>query len=358
MSAPSRTSRALTATTSTATTLRAPDGSSCPSAAQGTGLPGIAKGTGLPGIAEGTGLAGTGANVAKGVDFASIGRTIGGWNFSPAFVANLGSLYKPSFDLSGLGTWAHAPAVSEIGRIIAEQTIKGAPLISPSWFDPIVGALRNSLLHLGFPDPDDLEPGALPANLAAADIDYDPDEWLLWIAEGLVVAEVPDPKTLELIASAADPAARRAAMTTRSDDVLDWCETLLDDLTAAELQRFIEPARRSIAGIRAGFDDLAQAYAASTLETMQLLLTGQGHYKSVKRDLGQAEIVREKLHLAQLEHAFRSYKDDVPTTFNRHGSSHGVGLGRQFSHLNAVLGAAHLVSAMRQHERSILDAHR
>ncbi len=93
----------------------------------GTGLPGIAKGTGLPGIAEGTGLAGTGANVAKGVDFASIGRTIGGWNFSPAFVANLGSLYKPSFDLSGLGTWAHAPAVSEIGRIIAEQTIKGAP---------------------------------------------------------------------------------------------------------------------------------------------------------------------------------------------------------------------------------------
>ncbi len=85
---------------------------------------------------------------------------------------------------------------------------------------------------------------------------------------------------------------------------------------------------------------------------MQLLLTGQGHYKSVKRDLGQAEIVREKLHLAQLEHAFRSYKDDVPTTFNRHGSSHGVGLGRQFSHLNAVLGAAHLVSAMRQHERA------
>ncbi len=221
MSAPSRTSRALTATTSTATTLRAPDGSSC-RRRSGHRPAGDRQGHRPAGDRRGHGAGGHRRECSQGVDFASIGRTIGGWNFSPAFVANLGSLYKPSFDLSGLGTWAHAPAVSEIGRIIAEQTIKGAPLISPSWFDPIVGALRNSLLHLGFPDPDDLEPGALPANLAAADIDYDPDEWLLWIAEGLVVAEVPDPKTLELIASAADPAARRAAMTTRSDDVLDW----------------------------------------------------------------------------------------------------------------------------------------
>lgn len=105
-------------------------------------------------------------------------------------------------------------------------------------------------------------------------------------------------------------------------------------------------------------DAFLQAYTASTLETMQLQLTGKGHYNSVKRDLGQAEIVREKLHLAQLERTFRSYEDDVPTTFNRHGSSHGVALGRQYSRLNAVLGAAHLVSAMWRHEVGILAAHR
>ena len=291
------------------------------------------------------------------LDPASIARRIG-LNFGPSFAASLGSLHTPTLDFSRFGESALSPAVAEIGRIVSEQTIKGTPLISPSWFDPIVDAIRTSLLHISFPDPTDLEPDALPANIGAAAIDYEPDTWLAWISEGLVVAAVPDPGTLELIAAADGPAERRKALSSRADEVLAWSESLLDDITAADLEPFVIPARRAVNGIQAGFDDLAQAYAASTLETIQLLFIGRGHYGAVRDNLDQATAIRDKLHLAQVERVFRSYKDAVPTTFNRHGSSHAVGLGQQYSRLNAVLAVGHLVSAMWKYELDTLDAHR
>ena len=140
--------------------------------------------------------------------------------------------------------------------------------------------------------------------------------------------------------------------------MLAWSESLLDDITAADLEPFIVPARRAVNGIHAGFDDLAQSYAANTLETIQLLFIGRGHYGVVRDNLDQVTAIRDKLHLAQVERVFCSYQDAVPTTFNRHGSSHAVGLGQQYSRLNAVLAVGHLVSAMWKYELDTLDAHR
>lgn len=108
------------------------------------------------------------------------------------------------------------------------------------------------------------------------------------------------------------------------------------------------PVRRAIAGIRSDFSDLAQAYAASTLETIVALKYGPWqHYRKIENEYDQAQLFRSELHLAQLKAVFQKFDvDDIPTTFNRQATVHAVGRGKQYSRLNAVLAVGHLVSAL------------
>ncbi|OII01442.1 hypothetical protein BIU95_07085 [Curtobacterium sp. MCBA15_007] len=143
-------------------------------------------------------------------DVGTLVDKLGLLKFDASTFANFTSLYTPSIDFSRFADWGHAPALADLGRRIAEQTMAGAPLYSPAWFEPIVDALRESTKGWNFPDLADLVRPALPANIMEADIDYEPDEWMTWISEGLVIAWVPDAGTLELIA-AADTHPRGAA---------------------------------------------------------------------------------------------------------------------------------------------------
>ncbi len=276
-----------------------------------------------------------------------------------SMLANFTSLYTPSIDFSRFADWGHSPALADLGRRIAEQTMASTPLYSPAWFEPIVDALRESTKGWNFPDLADLFRPALPANIMEADIDYEPDEWMTWISEGLVMAWVPDAGTLELIAAADTPAGRRSAVSTRADEVLQSCEHLLDQITAADYVPFVEPVRRAIAGIRTDFSDLAQAYAASTLETIVAMKYGRyGHYRKIESEHEQAQLFRSELHLAQLKAVFKSFTgDDIPTTFNRQATVHAVARGKQYSRLNAVLAVGHLVSALWKYELDTRDAH-
>ncbi|MBT1631522.1 hypothetical protein [Curtobacterium flaccumfaciens] len=279
--------------------------------------------------------------------------------FDASMFANFTSLYTPSIDFSRFADWGHSPALADLSRRIAEQTMASAPLYSPTWFEAIVDALRESAKGWNFPDLADLVRPALPANIMEADIDYEPDEWMTWISEGLVIAWVPDAGTLELIAAADTPAGRRSAVSTRVDEVLESCKVLLDQITAADYVPFVEPVRRAIAGIRADFSDLAQAYAASTLETIVAMKYGRyGHYRQIESEHEQAQLFRSELHLAQLIAVFRSFTgNDVPTTFNRHATVHDVTHGKQYSRLNAVLAVGHLVSVLWKYELDTRDAH-
>ncbi|WP_336696738.1 hypothetical protein [Curtobacterium sp. USHLN213] len=287
-----------------------------------------------------------------------VGR-LGLLNFDASMFANFTSLYTPSIDFSRFAAWGHSSAVADLSRRIAEQTMASALLYSPAWFEPIVEALRESSKGWNFPDIADLVRPALPANIMEADIDYEPDEWMTWISEGLVIAWVPDAGTLELIAAAGTPAERRSAVSTRADEVLESCEHLLGQITAADYVPFVEPVRRAIAGIRADFSDLAQAYAASTLETIVAMKYGPyGHYRKIENEHEQAQLFRSELHLAQLKAVFQSFTEDaIPTTFNRQATVHAVARGKQYSRLNAVLAVGHLVSVLWKYELDTRDAH-
>ena len=292
-------------------------------------------------------------------DAGGIVDRLGLLNFDASMFANFTSLYTPSIDFSRFADWGHSPALADLSRRIAEQTMTSAPLYSPAWFEPIVDALRESTKGWNFPDLADLVRPALPANILEADIDYEPDEWMTWISEGLVIAWVPDAGTLELIAAAGTPAGRRSAVSTRAAEVLESCEVLLDQITAADYVPFVEPVRRAIAGVRADFSDLAQAYAASTLETIVAMKYGpRRFFPKIVSEHEQARLFRSELHLAQLIAVFQSFTgDDVPTTFNRHATVHAVTRGKQYSRLNAVLAVGHLVSALWKYELDTRDAH-
>lgn len=298
--------------------------------------------------------------VGGSAEVSNVVDRLGLLKFDASMFANLSSLYTPSIDFSRFAALGHSPAFADLSRRIAEQTKALAPLYSPAWFEPIVDALRKSTDGWNFPDLANLFRPALPVNITEANIDYEPDEWRTWISEGLVIAWVPDAGTLELIAAAGTPAGRRSAVSKRADEVLESCEVLLAQVTAADYVPFVEPVQRAIAGIRSDFSDLAQAYAASTLETIVAMKYGPWqHYRKIENEYDQAQLFRSELHLAQLKAVFQKFDvDDIPTTFNRQATVHAVGRGKQYSRLNAVLAVGHLVSALWKYELDTRDAHR
>jgi len=226
-----------------------------------------------------------------------------------------------------------------------------APTLDFTGFSPW---LQSHRIYL---DVDKLERDLLPENLRTADIDFDPDSWLDWISEGIPVAYVLDTATLEQLAAAETPSARRRIIGRRWESVLRATDALLREVTSADMVKFVRPAQRAIDGTRAGFSELAQAYAANTLDTLvRSQYSGAERKRWVQRSGADDEPggFRNTLYFAQLQTVHAGFYDGpVPSTFNRHGSAHAVGQGRQYSRLNAVLGIGHLVSAMWKHE---LDA--
>jgi hypothetical protein len=226
-----------------------------------------------------------------------------------------------------------------------------------SFFEALRASTRISL-----PDIAQLRRAALPPNIADADIAYDLKAWSLWMQEGLPIAWVPDRRTLELVAAAGTPAQRRAVYGRRWMNVLNACEDLLSDVTSSEMNNFVQPTRRAIDGIRNGYADLGQSYAASILDTIvQKTYTQKEQRRWVHKPGAddQPGGFRNFFHLTQLQSIYESFWDGpVPSNFNRHGSAHAVGRGRQYSRMNAVLGVAHVASVIGKNEAEARILHR
>lgn len=221
--------------------------------------------------------------------------------------------------------------------------------------------LREST-RIPFPDVSQLRRAALPHNIAEADITYDIEAWDLWMHEGLPIAWAPDPRTLELIADAETQAERRSVCGRRWTHILNACEDLLSGVTSSDMNNFVQPALRAIDGIRDGYADLGQSYAASILDTIvQKTYTQQEQRRWLHKPGAddQPGGVRNYFHLTQLQSVYESFwNGPVPSTFNRHGGAHAVGCGRQYSRLNAVLGVAHVTSVIWKNETEARILHR
>jgi hypothetical protein len=134
--------------------------------------------------------------------------------------------------------------------------------------------------------------------------------------------------------------------------IVDDCEAVLGRTTSVAVEPFKLQALKSIAGLRAGHHELAQAFSAATLDTAvgymfstkpaRQLATNVEH-----RGRLDERPVREFFAVAQLMGVHLQYRpsngDPIPRTFNRHASIHGVS-AVQYSRLNSVLALAHLMS--------------
>lgn len=222
-------------------------------------------------------------------------------------------------------------------------------------------ALRERT-RVPLPNVSQLRRAALPHNVAAANIAYDLEAWDLWMSEGLPIAWVPDSRTLELVAAADTSSQRRAVYGRRWTHVLEACEGLLDNVTSSDMDSFIQPTLRAIDGIRNGYPDLGQSYAASILDTIvQKTYTQREQRRWVHKPGAddQPGGFRNFFHFTQLQSVYESFwEGPPPSTFNRHGSAHAVGRGRQYSRLNAVLGVAHVTSAIWKNETEARILHK
>jgi hypothetical protein len=223
----------------------------------------------------------------------------------------------------------------------------------------VVPNLASTLLQ-GLPNFADIARAVYPDNLIEADIDFDKTALETWMAdEALPVAWVPRSSTIEAIYAAGSPARRRLVYGRRWRSVLADCESRLQDVSSVEVSPYATYAFKVVDGIRDGHPELAQAFAANTLDTVAKRWLDRRTKDSVtspkeqvRRNLGDYEATRFFAY-AQLRGVYQKYQvehgDPIPGTFSRHASAHGVSR-TQYSRINAVLGAAHLTSFLWAHE--------
>lgn len=202
-----------------------------------------------------------------------------------------------------------------------------------------------------FPDLTRLKK-SFPKNLLDADFDLDIDMLRLWtLDESLPIAWIPGPRIIEALSAATSRGERRSVYGTRWKTILNQCESALDDITASEVAPFVAHSRKAITGLREGHTDLAQAYAASILDTAVTKLIPKEDYQSLVKTTntdGLEELsVSQFLMFSQLNSVHTTYNakrgDPVPRSFNRHATIHAVGFP-QYSRINALLGIAHVTS--------------
>ncbi|MDQ1609606.1 MAG: hypothetical protein QOE16_2338 [Microbacteriaceae bacterium] len=193
--------------------------------------------------------------------------------------------------------------------------------------------------------------GVWPGNLEGLHLDVNEMKTLM-VDEGLPIAWVPRTSILRSVLAAKTAQQRRAVYGRRWVAIVDDCEAMLDRTTSTAVEPFKLQALKSIAGLRSGHHELAQAFSAATLDTTVGYVfstrLARRHATNVEH-LGKLDErpVREFFAVAQLMGVHLQYRpsdgDPIPRTFNRHASIHGVSTV-QYSRLNSVLALAHLTS--------------
>ena len=268
---------------------------------------------------------------------------------------------------SGLGDSFVKSVNASVGPLFAQQDLLSknlGTLIAPTllWQSELGESFARALRindTLGrwasdflkeLPTRADLRRGLFPANLCAVDdIELDKCEHIM-LNEGLPIAWVPRPATLEAIFSAPNAAKRRAVFGSRWRGIITDCEVLLKSMQSAQTAPYVGYALKSAQGLREGHHEMSQAFTATTLDSLLQKQLGQPLRRDVlgrKRFDSEGFTSRQFFAFSQLWGIHRPYfpsaGDKIPLSFNRHGSVHGVSR-RQYRRINAVIGLAHLTS--------------
>ncbi|MGW3996033.1 hypothetical protein ACWEF6_21295 [Amycolatopsis sp. NPDC004772] len=208
----------------------------------------------------------------------------------------------------------------------------------------------------------------------------------LSLSEGIPLAWVPDPETVQLLLGvAAEGPERRPQLTAileeRSDIIVDYCDTRLDEIArnsgpAVQLQNTIRLTRQAVQAVRVGLDGPAQSAAANLLD--QLLrnasITVFGDYRHTKalsrvqalssetdrtgvlafvRWLG---VLREVATLMPVATAMTAWNpasgQPPPEKFSRHVVAHFIAAEGQVSRSNALVAVMTAVSLLSQQHDS------
>jgi hypothetical protein len=195
--------------------------------------------------------------------------------------------------------------------------------------------------------------GIFPDNLIEADSDFDIETCkALMMDEGLPIAWVPRASTMSAVFAGTTRSERRAVYGRRWKSVVEDCVELLKQTTSPEIVELVAFAKKSAEALRQGHHEAALALSANTLDTVlksYLSTAMRPEVTGKKRLEPDGYSARQFFVYSQLWGIHRPFygnqSESPPSTFNRHGTVHGVSK-RQYSRLNAVLGLAHLTSLL------------
>ncbi|MGH3401316.1 MAG: hypothetical protein ACRDRJ_02185 [Streptosporangiaceae bacterium] len=184
--------------------------------------------------------------------------------------------------------------------------------------------------------------------------DFDTIEVIL-VDEGIPLAWIPCPETLQALLDASDARGRRKIIGRRWKGIVSDCEEVLDEVSHPALQCHHPFAMDTVTALRDGHVSAAQALAANLLDSILRRNFDKHDFKDVttnKKNGNRFDLdayqARAAFTLAPVWRAYAEYwqsqGDPIPRTFGRHPSAHAVSR-MQYSRVNAVV-AVMLVTSL------------
>lgn len=222
-----------------------------------------------------------------------------------------------------------------------------APNAISSVLEPILRAHRRQFAGI-FQALDELRQELYPPNCRGVEgLDIAALEVIL-LDEGIPLAAVPRPTTVQDLVDALDASQRRTILGRRWRSITTDCTRVLEGCTDASLGPDLRFARKIIDALRAGHPEAAQALAANLLDS--LLRKHFDHSARVAITANKSAgprlvlddyVVRVACTIAPVWAAYAQFYTDkgdpIPRTFARHASAHAVS-ATQYTRTNAVIG--------------------
>lgn len=218
-----------------------------------------------------------------------------------------------------------------------------------------------------------------PPNLANCQASAS-DIWGAVHDDGLPLVWIPRTELIEQLLTCGSFQERVAVLVSATQEVLNDCQHILEEVSAPHLQEYKIAAQEAIDALNSEHFRSAQALAANILEGSlnglwdgddRRVLRRKGRkvkggslefatfedaLESVTDDPDTADLSRVLLHFAAVWHAYDYHDDDqsdltpAPVRFNRHATAHGIGPSK-YTHGTALV-AVMLVSS---HLRTMQD---
>jgi hypothetical protein len=181
--------------------------------------------------------------------------------------------------------------------------------------------------------------------------------------EGIPLAWVPDPKTLQALFDAPNAAKRRQIIGRRWRHIVSACEDALNEVDHPDLRCHQPFAADIVRALRDGHVSAAQALAANLLDSILRSNFEKDVFKIVttnnksgtRFDLDDYQ-ARAAFTLAPIWRAYAEYwesqGDPIPRAFGRHPSAHAVSR-TQYSRVNAVLALMLMTSLLKLLDREL-----